>query len=404
VGTVSDPHEIVDARLDEVERLAQSGTQLCDRCVTDPYLWAAVVDQASPAECDVCGARSIAVTFETLASAIEEVLYTFYVSLEESGAYRDDGEWSETVHDVRDISEDLLLDAVSSAAWQPLVEFVAGRNAIDYGFVRQRDVFGSLYDFDEGDWRLFMRDARDGRFDEAVADLLKSLPVGTLDLFRRIEQLAQQASMFKSATPALWRCRRGSEEKPPKGGIDIGSPPAEYAGDGRLNTQGQSVFYGSTTLYGAVLEVASHTSPDVGLWAGRFTPTRALYHLDVRDSPPLPSRFAPGAKDDWDASTFLRRFSVSVSEPRTGNPRHYGPTQIFVAYLLSAPDELRVDAIRFGSSLDPSVENWVVFTDHEHCGDAHEAPESGELFLLLDGDTTRFVLADDPKLRGDEPS
>lgn len=392
-----DPHEAIEARQDELERLTQPETQLCEHCVEYRDLWGAVAGQARSAKCDFCGRRAAAVTFEILAPEIENVLYSFYVSLEESGAYRDDGEWSETVHDVQVILEDVLLEAVDTAAWQPLVDFVAGRNAIDYGFVRQRDVWGSLYDFDAGDWRLFMQAARDGHFETAKISLLAALPPDTLELFRRIQDIAHRAGMFKHAKPLLWRCRRGVKAEAPQSGSDLGSPPAAFAGDGRLNARGQSVFYGSTTLPGAVVEVASHIAPDVELWSGQFTPSRALYYLDVKDTPPRPSRFAPGARDEWDAVDFLQRFSSSISEPRTGHPSHYLPTQIFVAFLLAAPDPLRVDAIRFGSSLDSAVENWVVFVDHEHCGDlppAHIAPN--ELFMSLDGTTTRFVVANDP--------
>ena len=125
------------------------------------------------------------------------------------------------------------------------------------------------------------------------------------------------------------------------------------------------------------------------MWAGRFEPSRPLYYLDLMDTPELPSVFAQDAADTFDAVRFLVRFTETVSQPNDGEPGHYLPTQIFVAYLLANIDDLRPDAIRFASSLDPQSENWVVFADHNHCLDS-QAPDSA-LYMVLDASAVRFV-------------
>lgn len=388
-------HDYIEGREEEVAQLNDSNTRVCQNCVIDSHLWDSVVDNADEADCDFCETATQVVSFEDLAVVVENVMGDLYFSAEESGAYHDDGEWSESVEDVQVILEDLLNGAVEGEVSAPLVTFIADRNAVSYGFVLQRDVWASLYDVDEGAWRYFMIQARDGNITTAAQNFLKELPADVLDLFRRIEQVAQLKGLFKHAAPPLWRCRQGTRRDEYRSGVDLGSPPAERAGDGRLNAKKQSVFYGSTTRRGAVIEMVNHHGEDVELWAGQFTPSRQLYHLGVMEPPLLTSPFAPDAADTSNAISFLIRFAETISQPKTGEPRHYLPTQIFVAFLLAGHEDLRPDAIRYGSSVEPELENWVVFADYDHCGDLGTINDlsADKLFMLLDRSTAHFVVA-----------
>lgn len=390
-----DPHEALDEWQDTVTRLSDGRTRVCRECVPDDDLWASVVWDAAPDRCDVCGDASATVTFEVLAETVEAVMGEVWVSVEESGAYHDDGRWSERVEDVAVLVEELLAGAVGDQALAPLVDFVAGRNAVDYGFVRRRDVWGTLYDLDEGAWRTFMDRAGTGDIETATREVLAALPDDVLSLFERIEQVALVAGLFRQSSPALWRCRKGTREDGHRTVSRLGSAPAQYAADGRLNMRRQSVFYGSTTLRGAVIEMRHHHGEDVELWAGRFSTSRPLYYLDVLETPAFPSPFAPGAADTDDAIRFLDRFATTIRQRRTDNPRHYLPTQIFVSFLLTAHEEVQPDAIRYASSLDATVENWVVFADHEHCVDlrADVRADMDRVVLRLDTKTVRHLSA-----------
>ncbi len=382
------------------ELLSVSETRVCRACVTDPALWTRVSDAAADGVCTFCETATRCVRFEDLAVVVEEVLHEFYETLEESGAYRDEGEWSETVCSVETVvGLELLHDAVDELVHAPLVGYISGRDqGTDYGFVLRRDFEASLHDFEEGAWRNFMRDARDGRVKTgpAAEELLTHVRPEVLELLGRIERYAQSEGLFKFGPPALWRCRPGEIVNNYATGSAIGSAPSRYAADGRLNAANQSVFYGSTTLHGAVIEMVNHHGEDARLWAGHFAPTRALHHLDLMDLPGLPSPFAPGAADAYDAIRFLSRFAETLRERKpVVLGRHYLPTQIFTAYLLAGPEDLRPDAIRFASSLDPSSENWVVFVDHEHCADAGGSNlQPDELYMLLDPTSVAFVFAD----------
>jgi hypothetical protein len=113
------------------------------------------------------------------------------------------------------------------------------------------------------------------------------------------------------------------------------------------------------------------------------------------DVPQVPSVFAPAAADTRDAIDFLRKFAETVSQPNdAGDTQHCLPTQVFVAYLLTRPEELRPEAIKYASSLDKQSENWVVFTDNAHCVDDH-APDGDDLYLILDPHTVEFITASD---------
>jgi hypothetical protein len=251
--------------------------------------------------------------------------------------------------------------------------------------------------------------ARNGQVKLAAHDLLKDLPEDVLDLFGRIEKYAQLEGLYRSETPVLWRGRPGKLDDSFRTGREIGSAPAIFAASGRLNARGQSVFYGATNLHGAVIEMANHHGPDVELWCGRFTPSRSLFHLDVMRVPESPSPFAPGAANTFDAISFLIRFAETLREPKPARQeheedddywvrldRHYLPTQVFTAFLLGTYEDLRPDAIKYGSSLDPSSENWVVFADHDHCTDVGDTTLSEDnVCLFLDPQTVRFVAARD---------
>lgn len=404
------PHDHIEQRHLEIEERASSDSLVCRTCVTDRHLWARVEETAEDATCTFCAIPGACVTFDNLAEPIEDALGSLYLTVDESGAYHEEGDWSVRTHDVSEILEyELLYDAIDDEVALPLVAYVSGRNAVDYGFVRRRDVWASLYDFDEGSWRHFMNRARDGRVKSAAQDLLEQLPGDVLDLFGRIEKYAQLEGLYKSETPALWRGRRGKPDDDYRTGRELGSAPAVHAASGRMNARGQSVFYGATTLHGAVIEMANHHGPEVALWCGRFTPSRALYHLDVMTVPESPSPFAPSAADTFDAISFLIRFAETLREPKPARTehedddeywarldRHYLPTQIFTAFLLGNHEDLTPDAIKYGSSLDPSSENWVVFADHDHCADAGQrnVPEDG-VCLVLDPQTVTFVAARD---------
>ena len=386
-------HDAIEEWESNVEALATETTLVCSRCITDTDLWTSVEPAEEPGLCCFCGTQGNCVTFENLEPVIVEVIGEFYVSVEESGAFHDDGEWSEHVEDIQNIVNELLQDAVDSDVQAPLVRYVSSRNAVQYGFVRTRDLWASLYEFHEGDWHRFMEEARAGEPLKAATGLAAALNPTVRRLFAKITEVATLEDRFREAQPLLWRCRPGPLVADYCHAQELGTAPDGMASAGRLNAAGHSCFYGSTTKRGAVIESAKHGGADVELWAGRFTPSRGVFHLDVMEVPDAPSPFAPDAADTHDAIEFLARFAETIRQPN--NPedtQHYLPTQIFTAYLIASLDG--PEAIRFASSIDPTSENWVVFVDRDHCVDS-QAPDEPELYLVLGPETVEHLIAND---------
>lgn len=128
---------------------------------------------------------------------------------------------------------------------------------------------------------------------------------------------------------------------------ELGSPHDGHPN--RMTTKDQAAFYGSVTLRCAVKETCQ--GKDVPFAAGKFTPSRELYHVDTFAIPVPPSPFA---LDDAQALEFLRRFADTPCEPNYDNDANrYIPTQVFVNFLLEPPDDCRPEAILFRSSFDP---------------------------------------------------
>lgn len=369
-----------------VER-TKPDSNVCRSCVLDVHLWTRASEHLEGANCDFCGHRGDSVTLEALAEVVDYVVDTFYVTWSESGAFHDEGQSSELTFDILEVAEDLLAEAVDNNVRTALAAFVSTRDRTEYGWVRQQDVWGRLYEMEGARWTSFIDEARHSAL--AFDEFMRGLGSEAIDLLRRVEQAAQMCGLFRNAAPALWRCRAAHGETEYRAAKELGSPPADFASENRMTPEKDPVFYGSTSLRCAVAEVVQgQVDADIELWAGQFAPSRSLYYLDVCDAPHPPSPFATGARDMRDSLEFLDQFAHSVSEPKDeANTSHYMPTQVFTAYLRSGPEDSRPDAVRFASSLDPASANWVVFVDQEHCVDGVRS--SANLQLCLDVPSVR---------------
>lgn len=364
---------------------------VCSQCITDPDLWAAVEQAQELTACTFCCRTGSCVTFCDLETVIAEVVGETYICFEESGAYHEEGKTSERLEDIQVIVEELLLNAVTNDVRAPLVHFVAGQNAVAYGFVRTRDLWATLYDFHESEWLDFLRRVRTGNPLGAAEVLISALDPKYLKLFDDVTDIARVQGSFKNAQPTLWRCRAAPASANYSKAQDIGTAPLGKASAGRLNAEGHSCFYGSTTKRGAVIESAKHGGNHAELWVGQFRPSREVYHLDVMEVPAEPGPFARGAADARDAIKFLAKFSKTISQPNDPTDKqHYVPTQIFTAYLLARADG--PEAIKFASSVDPTSENWILFVDRAHCADERPLARD-ELYLVLESGTIEFLIA-----------
>lgn len=392
-------HEQIEEWEGIVETRAVATTSICAGCVTDPHLWGSVDSEATSGVCVFCSESRACVTFNDLEAVVARTVGAFFVSAEESGAYHDEGEWSERVEDIQEIVEDLLRESIENDALAPLVQYVAGQNAVAYGFVSKRDIWANLSMLDDYAWHQFLEAARSGGPHSGPSNTLGCLNSETRELLERVVTVMFNSGMFQESKPSLWRGRPGDEASHHVDAPSLGTAPAGMAAAGRLNVEGHSCFYGSTTRRGAVIELMKHSGANAEFWVGRFTPSRTVYHLDVFAVPDDPSPFAPDAADTRDALDFLRRFAKTISQPNDpADKEHYRPTQIFTAYLLARYDA--PEAIRFASSVEPTSENWVLFVDNDHC--VNVRAEGGlDLFMILADDSVEHVTTSDLSLNLD---
>jgi hypothetical protein len=350
-------------------------------CILDAHLWTRVEADAVRTTCAFCEDENTCTTFDALAEVVESVVNDRYTTVSESGAYHDDGELSETVHGINDVLDELLDGAVERDVLPALSAYIAGRDETDYGWVKDADIWATVYDFTAGDWKNLSHQLKQSGGPKGSPKTV-DLPDKALKLLGEIREVAFRHNLFKSSTPKLWRCRDQIDGPFSLVARELGSPPTGHSN--RMTTKDQAAFYGSATLRCAVREAAQ--SGDIPFAAGKFTPSHELYHFDAFAIPIPPSPFAIDALDDTQALEFLRRFAETLSEPNYDNdPNHYIPTQVFVRFLLESPDDCRPEAIRFRSSLDSTGENWVVFVDRDHCVDR---PQPGsDLYLVLDADS-----------------
>ncbi|OXM54460.1 RES domain-containing protein [Amycolatopsis alba] len=376
----ADYHSALEEYAAEQENLKHPETRVCVTCVLDADLWRRAGDDVVHATCAFCGQAQSCTTFHELAGVVESVVDEWYSTVAESGAYHDEGELSETTHDIKDIVDDILDGAVCANLFPVLSAYIADRDGTDYGWVKKSDLWATVYDFTASHWKSLahkLKKAGEPR-DSAATE---HLPEETAGLLTEIRQVALLYDTFQMSSPALWRCRPWNTF--PLVAKELGSPPLGRGNHGRMTTKGHSAFYGSKTLACAVREVSQ--GDDVPFAAGRFTPSREICNLDIFETPDRPSIFSEDGRERREALDFLDRFAETMSEPKyDDDPRHYAPTQVFVKFLLDGPETIRPEAIRFKSSLDgnDNEENWVVFDDNEHCVD--KPRKTTELHLILD--------------------
>ncbi len=169
---------------------------------------------------------------------------------------------------------------------------------------------------------------------------------------------------------------------------ELGSPPSERAGNNRMSGAGISMFYGAETAKTAITEI--RPCPKMAITVGSWTPSRELVYLDLLASQPIPSIFDMTARGERPWLRFLAEFADDLALPINAHISaiEYVPTQIITEYIrdyLRAPDDRRIDAIRYRSSLDEQDGVcWVVFAKQDDCGDSTDRSDS---LLVLDPDS-----------------
>ena len=207
-----------------------------------------------------------------------------------------------------------------------------------------------------------------------------------------IGEFVMKQSLFRpmDARRTLFRARCEKADESFETFDELGPPPNELAGGGRMNPLGISYFYLARALRTAVGEVVRE--PPARVAVGEFRPKKDLVLLDLTALPEPPSVFDDDAYDDYQGILFLRDFAGQISKPVPKDDREhleYIPSQVvceFFAQVFGRGEgERQVDGIAYRSSVVDGGQNVVVFP-----------PGAGETWEdLAQRVSTRHLVIDD---------
>lgn len=154
-----------------------------------------------------------------------------------------------------------------------------------------------------------------------------------------------------------------------------------------MSPKGIGVFYGASTLDGAVTEVAGYAGTTATLSVGRFELVDAIRVVDLREVDPVPSLFDPEKRNLRAPIAFLHSFVRDIStpaEPGDVQDLDYVPTQIITEYLrFELPAHCgKIEGVIWRSSKDHTVDACALFSANEEF--AAVGREAAETRMVLD--------------------
>ena len=359
----------------------------CTVCVSEDYLSDQIIQNGEVRFCDFCQSeQNPTIGLDKLAEQVHSVLQEhFYMTspdpegvdwlMAKEGNWEQPGELVDyVIMGMIDSSEDVAkaIREHLSEQYDPYGEDVLYEPSpySDISQYEERPI--DTYEFRES-WTSFRQEIlTESRFFNQRAK-------STLDhLFEGVTQLATFAGdpvvRAFGTSDAIFRARlaksKEAVEEILKGAPDsLGAPPIRYAGAGRMNAEGISMFYGATDEDTCISEIR----PPVGSYIviGRFSPLRTLHLLDLtrlRKVYLRGSLFDSGHVESLSRVQFLKQLETELSRPVMpgSESREYLPTQAVAEYL--------------GAHLDTSLDG-IMFSSSQTA--AHEGGEQGKNIALF---------------------
>ncbi|ELQ09051.1 RES family NAD+ phosphorylase [Pseudomonas amygdali] len=169
--------------------------------------------------------------------------------------------------------------------------------------------------------------------------------------------------------PAIYRARRSPAEKVERirdnPDTELGSPPKEVSGEGRMNPAGIPAFYGAFDRQTCIAEL--RPLPQDSFISGRFQLIRAVRVLDFErfegaNLGPIPSFFDPEYFKHLDRQGFLHKIHEEIRIPvDEEEKRNYLITQAVAEYL-ALKCSPRFDGVIFRSAQRAEGRNIVLFS------------------------------------------
>lgn len=326
--------------------------QCCPNCFDDKWLKAKIAELShEKGDCPVCGAESVPlIEASELGGYLHNLLSMYEVADSFESGERlialIQEEWQ--VFDEDALNEDQraeLLEEIVNADWDD----DDGEDPVDAQELYQ-PVGGVLHMTHRDRWDQYCSDVRENPnealpLDEFLTEDLAKLSV-TLAIGTRLHR----------ARPGFKAGEYGGREA--YKGDDIGAPPTAKAKAGRVNVDGQRVFYCADQEATAVSEVR----PPRGFYVSvaSVTVNREVRILDLAKGPPGINPFVTETlRWDVEIQSLLIAFGEEMSLPleRDDDPAHYRSCQRLADYIRDA----RYDGIRYPSALNPDGTNVVFF-------------------------------------------
>ncbi len=358
---------------------------VCHECIGDTYLKAEIQREEKRQGCMICGKkRNRAIAFDEVCERIHDIVnqeFQLTASEPESWApYKEaDIGWDREGETIDEILYEILqcdqplIDALKEALSEEHHSFddaAAGEedpygDEVHYELCKPND-----YEFHDM-WSAFESEIRTrARFFSSKAESALDEIFGDLARFWTPSRPLVREVGPGSATELLYRARRAVDnaeiarivEHPAR---ELGAPPPQAAGSGRMNPRWISMFYGAFDPDTCVSEIRAPVGSAVVI--GKFTIIRKLTLLDLDALQNLfvknASFFDPEFRRLRDKARFLKRLVLIMSRPilPTDEDYHYLPTQAVAEYI-SEKMVPQLDGLIFPSSQRGGKgENVVLF-------------------------------------------
>lgn len=347
---------------------------VCEICVEDEYLKRVIAGHVTEKSCDYCGRKSLSAIAAPLSVIVEPIavaLFAHFADPAGAGLPCDFGEWvgEEAITDTREALESLGLDcnetlfddiekSFINVAWYPC----AGGHWQDlHEHEELRYAWNSFVYQIKHRSRYFLFGKKSGSSSSPDERYTPST------LLKRIGKLVQELKLVRSVptTTRMYRVRRTTESVNFTEFKDLGPPPGEYVGAGRMNPPGISYFYLALERKTALAEVLD--KPPCRAAIAEFEATKELLLLDLTELPSLPSIFDSERRGERQGLLFLRCFVDAIAVPVTKDGREhveYIPSQVvceFFAQIMRIDGKGQLDGIEYSSAVRPGGKNIVLF-------------------------------------------
>lgn len=344
---------------------------VCYECVHDIYLGRQIRRNGTSSQCSLCDSKRKCVPLAEIVERVNEIL----------GTYITEGEhvwrWSEgrIQYQEGDSIDYWVSEIFGCEDHEPIVDAVCSRltsYSDDIQYSRQRF---SLDDIGH-QWCEFQEGMKHGiRFFNESAKAFLGWIFKDLDKYSASsDEHAVVRLLTPEDSPSIYRARtcmssESVSEITADPARNLGAPPKERAGEGRMNPAGVPAFYGAFERKTCVAELR----PPVGgtVVSGEFRLVREVKVLDFgrfekADLGPTPSLFDSKYHSKLGRRDFLRYLHDAITVPvLPGAERDYLTTQVIAEYL-ATHCKPRIDGVIFKSVQESAGSNIVLFS-HVAC-------------------------------------